>query len=142
MAMSRLSSTTILITEYVPNMSMSQNRVKILIPSKSKLSRSTRPNTAQNNVCVVSKRLQMDNDRKTHKNRLINVSELERGRTKEVEKWPRTDLLPTINTNRKNFSGTTSWSGILTWRISATLHTHWDLWYCWPAALSNHPSRA
>lgn len=44
-------------TEYVPNINMPQKRVKIFIPSNSKLSRSTKPNTAQNNVCVVSNRL-------------------------------------------------------------------------------------
>lgn len=34
-----------------------QNRVNILMPSSSKLSRSTKPKTAQNNVCVVSNKL-------------------------------------------------------------------------------------
>lgn len=57
MAMSRFSSTTMLMTEYVPNISMPQKRVNILMPSNSKLSKSTRPNTAQNSVCVVSNRL-------------------------------------------------------------------------------------
>lgn len=36
---------------------MPQKRVKIFIPSSSKLSKSTSPKTAQNNVCVVSQRL-------------------------------------------------------------------------------------
>lgn len=57
MAINRFSRTTMLITEYVPNISIPQNRVKILMPSSSKLSRSIRPKTAQNSVCVVSKRL-------------------------------------------------------------------------------------
>lgn len=51
MAISKLRRTTILITEYVPNISMPQKRVNILMPSNSKESRSTNPNTAQNNVC-------------------------------------------------------------------------------------------
>lgn len=57
MAISRFSKTTMLMTEYVPNISMPQKRVNIFMPSSSKLSRSTRPNTAQNSVCVVSNKL-------------------------------------------------------------------------------------
>lgn len=37
-----------------------QNRVKIFIPSSSKLSKSTRPKTAQKSVCVVSHKLQIE----------------------------------------------------------------------------------
>lgn len=58
-AMSKLSSTTIFMTEYVPNISIPQKRVKILMPSNSKLSRSTRPKTAQKSVCVVSNKLHL-----------------------------------------------------------------------------------
>lgn len=58
MAMSRLSSTMTLMTAYVPNMSMPQNRVKILMPSSSNESKSTSPNAAQNSVCIVSNKLQ------------------------------------------------------------------------------------
>lgn len=57
MAISKFNNTTMLITEYVPNISIPQKRVNILIPSNSKLSKSTNPNTAQNNVCVVSNKL-------------------------------------------------------------------------------------
>lgn len=57
MAISRFSKTTMLITEYVPNISIPQNLVNALIPSSSKLSRSTRPKTAQNSVWVVSNKL-------------------------------------------------------------------------------------
>lgn len=56
-AISRFNKTTMLMTEYVPNISMPQKRVNIFIPSSSKLSRSTRPNTAQNSVWVVSNKL-------------------------------------------------------------------------------------
>lgn len=49
-----------MITEYVPNISMPQKRVKILIPSNSKLSKSTKPKTAQKRVCVVSNKLQKE----------------------------------------------------------------------------------
>lgn len=44
-------------TEYVPNISIPQKRVKILMPSNSKLSKSTKPKTAQNRVCIVSNKL-------------------------------------------------------------------------------------
>lgn len=57
MAINRFSKTTMLITEYVPNISIPQNLVNALIPSNSKLSRSTRPKTAQNRVWVVSNKL-------------------------------------------------------------------------------------
>lgn len=60
MAIKRFNRTTILITEYVPNINMPQKRVKILIPSNSKLSKSTKPKTAQKRVCVVSNKLQGD----------------------------------------------------------------------------------
>lgn len=46
-----------LMTEYVPNISMPQKRVNILMPSNSKLSKSTKPKTAQKSVCVVSNKL-------------------------------------------------------------------------------------
>lgn len=49
-----------LITEYVPNISMPQNLVNALMPSSSKLSRSTSPKTAQNSVCTVSNKLTKD----------------------------------------------------------------------------------
>jgi len=57
MAIRRFRRTTMLMTEYVPNISMPQNRVKLLMPASSKLSKSMRPNTAQNSVCVVSNKL-------------------------------------------------------------------------------------
>ena len=57
MAMSMLRSTMILITEYEPNMSKAQNRVKLLIPVKSNAMRSTRPNDAQKRDCEVSNKL-------------------------------------------------------------------------------------
>lgn len=57
MAINRFNSTTMLITEYVPNISMPQNLVNALMPSSSKLSRSTSPNTAQNSVWAVSNKL-------------------------------------------------------------------------------------
>lgn len=58
MAISRLRSTMTLITEYEPNMSMAQNRVKEPRPTSSKASNSTSPNEAQNRDCEVSNRLQ------------------------------------------------------------------------------------
>ncbi|KOX70908.1 Spondin-1 [Melipona quadrifasciata] len=60
MAISRFNRTTMLITEYVPNISMPQNLVNALMPSSSKLSRSTSPKTAQNSVCAVSNKLTKD----------------------------------------------------------------------------------
>ena len=48
MAISRLRSTITLMTEYEPNISMAQNRVKEPRPVSSKASNSTRPNEAQN----------------------------------------------------------------------------------------------
>jgi hypothetical protein len=48
MAMSILSSTMMLITEYEPNIRSAQNRVNDLIPVKSKDTKSTRPKLAQN----------------------------------------------------------------------------------------------
>lgn len=59
MAINKFSKTTMLMTEYVPNISIPQNRVNILMPSSSKLSKSTKPNTAQNKVCVVSNKLKI-----------------------------------------------------------------------------------
>ena len=59
MAMRRLSNTIILMTENDPNMSRPKNRVNSLIPVNSKLSKSTSPKMAQNNVCEVSHRLIM-----------------------------------------------------------------------------------
>ena len=47
----------ILIIENVPNIMSPQNLVNSLIPESSKLSRSIRPNAAQNKVCVVSHKL-------------------------------------------------------------------------------------
>ena len=60
MAISMLSSTMMLMTEYEPNMSRAQNRVKLLIPVRSKDIRSTMPKLAQNNDCDVSKRLKAE----------------------------------------------------------------------------------
>ena len=57
-AMSKLSKTIILITENEPNIKSPENRVNSLMPVNSKLSRSTRPNMAQNKVWTVSQRLQ------------------------------------------------------------------------------------
>lgn len=54
-------------TEYVPNISIPQKRVKILMPSNSKLSKSTKPKTAQNSVCIVSNKLR-ENGRDERKN--------------------------------------------------------------------------
>lgn len=51
-------------TEYVPNISIPQKRVKILMPSNSKLSKSTKPKTAQNSVCIVSNKLHGKRKRK------------------------------------------------------------------------------
>lgn len=51
-------------TEYVPNISIPQKRVKILMPSNSKLSKSTKPKTAQNSVCIVSNKLQTERKEK------------------------------------------------------------------------------
>ena len=58
MAMSKLSSTMMLMTEKEPNMSKPQNRVNSLMPLNSKLSRSIRPKMAQKSVCEVSHKLQ------------------------------------------------------------------------------------
>lgn len=55
--MSRLRSTITFMTEYVPNISMPQKRVKILMPSNSNDSKSIKPNAAQNSVCIVSNKL-------------------------------------------------------------------------------------
>lgn len=63
-AINKFNSTTILITEYVPNINIPQNLVNIFIPSNSKLSKSTNPNTAQNKVWVVSNKLQQKNNNK------------------------------------------------------------------------------
>lgn len=60
MAMSMLSRTIMLITLYDPNMSNAQNRVKLLIPCRSKAIKSTNPNEAQNSDWDVSKRLQKE----------------------------------------------------------------------------------
>ena len=57
MAMRRFSSTIILMTENDPNIRRPKNRVNSLIPVSSKLSRSTSPKMAQNNVCEVSHKL-------------------------------------------------------------------------------------
>ena len=57
MAINKLRRTMILIKEKLPNMMSPQNLVNSLIPVSSKLSRSIRPNAAQNRVCVVSQRL-------------------------------------------------------------------------------------
>lgn len=54
-------------TEYVPNISIPQKRVKILMPSNSKLSKSTKPKTAQNSVCIVSNKLKDNEEKKTGK---------------------------------------------------------------------------
>ena len=59
MAMRRLSNTIILMTENDPNMRRPKNRVNSFIPVNSKLSRSTRPKMAQNNVCDVSHKLML-----------------------------------------------------------------------------------
>lgn len=60
MAISMLSSTMMLITEYDPNMRRAQKRVKLLIPCSSNAMRSTRPKPAQNRDCDVSNRLKTD----------------------------------------------------------------------------------
>ena len=57
-AIRRLRSTMMLMTEKLPNMTRPQNLVNSLIPASSKLSKSMRPNDAQNSVCVVSHKLQ------------------------------------------------------------------------------------
>lgn len=57
MAISMFSSTIMLMTEYEPNMSRAQKRVKLLIPVRSNDMRSTIPKLAQNNDCEVSNRL-------------------------------------------------------------------------------------
>lgn len=64
MAIRRFSRTTMLMTEYVPNISIPQKRVNILMPSNSKLSKSTKPKTAQKSVCVVSNKLHRCEKRK------------------------------------------------------------------------------
>ena len=48
-----------LIREKLPNMMRPQNLVNSLIPANSKLSKSMRPNAAQNRVCEVSHKLEM-----------------------------------------------------------------------------------
>lgn len=60
MAMSMLSSTIMLMTEYEPNMSSAQKRVKPLIPVRSKVIKSTNPKLAQNRDCDVSNRLKVE----------------------------------------------------------------------------------
>lgn len=57
MAMSMLSNTMILMTEYEPNMSKAQNRVKPLIPVKSNTLKSTNPKLAQKSDWDVSNKL-------------------------------------------------------------------------------------
>ena len=57
MAMRRFSNTIILMTEKDPNMRRPKNRVNSFIPVNSKLSKSTSPKIAQNNVCEVSHKL-------------------------------------------------------------------------------------
>lgn len=57
MAISMLSNTIILITEYEPNIRRAQKRVKLLMPAKSKETKSTRPKEAQNNDWEVSNKL-------------------------------------------------------------------------------------
>lgn len=59
MAINMFSRTMILMTLYDPNMSSAQNRVKLLIPCRSKAIKSTRPKEAQNKLCDVSKRLKV-----------------------------------------------------------------------------------
>lgn len=126
-----------LMTEYVPNISMPQKRVKILMPSKSKLSRSTRPKTAQNSVWVVSNRLRMDRKR----NLLTNQREgetreiyghhtrIEQTRKRSFEApfgsifWPQQNKsMRTLKALKFACTQCT-----LTWQISSTQHTHSDL---------------
>lgn len=61
MAISIFSNTITLITEYEPNISKAQKRVKLLIPAKSNETKSTKPKEAQNRDCEVSKRLGREN---------------------------------------------------------------------------------
>ena len=56
-AIRRLRSTIILMIEKLPNITNPQNRVNSLMPANSKLSRSIKPNEAQNKVWVVSHKL-------------------------------------------------------------------------------------
>ena len=56
-AIRRLRSTIMLMIEKLPNITNPQNLVNSLIPANSKLSRSIKPNDAQNRVWVVSHRL-------------------------------------------------------------------------------------
>jgi hypothetical protein len=58
MAISILSSTMMLITEYEPNMSSAQNRVNDFMPASSNETKSTRPKLAQKRDCEVSNMLQ------------------------------------------------------------------------------------
>ena len=60
-------------TENDPNMSRPKNRVNSLIPVNSKLSKSTSPNMAQNNVCDVSHRLNDDGKIKYKNKKLIII---------------------------------------------------------------------
>lgn len=61
MAISRLSSTITLITQYDPNIRRPQKRVYDLIPSSSKFSMPTMPKLAQNSDCDDSNRLKFQN---------------------------------------------------------------------------------
>lgn len=56
-AISMFSKTIMFITEYDPKTNKPQNLVNPLMPASSKLTKSTRPNPAQNRVWDVSKRL-------------------------------------------------------------------------------------
>jgi hypothetical protein len=58
MAISMLSSTIMLITEYEPKVSSAQNLVKLLMPVSSKVVRSTSPNDAQKSDWEVSNKLE------------------------------------------------------------------------------------
>lgn len=57
MAINMFSKTIIFITLYEPNISIAQNRVKLLMPCSSKAIKSTNPNEAQNSDWDVSNKL-------------------------------------------------------------------------------------
>lgn len=73
MAISMLSSTMMLITEYEPKVSSAQNLVKLLMPVSSKVVRSTRPKDAQNRDCDVSNKLKLKRKRDKFEERKIET---------------------------------------------------------------------
>lgn len=74
MAINIFKSTIILMTEYEPNISIAQKRVKLLMPCNSNAIKSTRPNDAQNKDWDVSNKLQKkrQNDKDTNKKNMID----------------------------------------------------------------------